>query len=31
MGTADQRPKQIEGVEISSYVAALDCGLVSEG
>jgi hypothetical protein len=25
MGNADQRPKQIEGVEISSYIATLDC------
>lgn len=27
MGDADQRPKQVEGVEISSYIAALDCAL----
>jgi hypothetical protein len=27
MGNADQRPKQVEGVEISSYIATLDCAL----
>lgn len=27
MGNADQRPKQVEGGEISSYVAVLDCAL----
>jgi hypothetical protein len=27
MGNADQRPKHVEGVEISSYIAALDCAL----
>jgi hypothetical protein len=27
MGDADERPKQIERVEIASYITALDCAL----